>query len=508
MTTLAVDDLLTMSDAGVNSRIPARFLDCLKLVPEVRSVFFASQPAPSPLPNQLAGIRPLDAGWVKLIAVALVAAVVPKLVVRNFNELIDEGRVNAVLDRELAPQSAAALAASRAVYDSEFGSYAISKGGNAFQAYLADRTTDWGSALADAITSQAFQTKTDIESNIATPEEKSRLSQWLTLLVYMVGRLNPAKRELVLRNFQGCYPGLYSGEEPSHLVRADYTGQTFFDDVSNAASVRRYVPMAPVFAAGPMRSVPPPTYYTWGPDFRDFLAREAGPYRTGTRANDLEAVSIFSCFTHNTPISLSNGQLKPIGAIQPGDSLLTADGQTATCSSEEIARVVEAPTAIFGINEHAPFVSQAHILLTSSGPKAFDPTSARAINPDVPVEQLKVGDQLLRLASLDPFSMEDVTVERITQAELAVGESLYAPVLQGPQSYFAHGFLVAANYASLTESRIADGIFALSPDERAHLCATLRPVMPLLLTLLRGFAGPRLKQALMVEPEGNPCTAH
>ncbi|WP_156927231.1 hypothetical protein [Azospirillum halopraeferens] len=502
MATLSVEDLLTMSDAAVAPGVPTRFLEYLKAVPEVRPVFFADLPAPAPFPANVPGIRPLDTGWLKTISVALVCAAATRLVVRNFNRLVDADRVNAVLDRELAPDSPAAIAAGNAIYDAGFGASAASRNGTSFQAYLANGPAGWGTELANAVTDNAYRNQIDIRYGEATIDDRIRLGRHLELVSYMVGRLNPAERDRVTRCFAEWFPQATGFKPVSRLIRADYTPLTVFDAVSTVAGTRRYVPNTVI---SPM-AAPPPQNYIWGEAFTRFLDREGGAYRTGVRPDDWEIVTIFSCFVRGTPVCLADGSSKPIEAVGAGDGLLAADGAVTVRASEDGERIPDAPQTIHGFNELPPFVSAGHTFLTATGPKAIDPEAAAAINPDVPVERLRVGDTLLRLVSAQPFAMEAVTVERITTAALAPGESLFALVVDGPQSYFAGGFLVAANYPCVTEGRIADGIEALSAAERAELRATLRPVMPLLMTVLRGFAGPRLTRLLTedTQPEDRP----
>lgn len=498
MATLSVEDLLTMSDAAVAPRIPSRFLELLKAVPEVRSVFFDNLLAPAPFPGSVAGIRPLDGGWVKLISVALACSAATQLVVRNFNQLVDASRVNAVLDRELASASGAAIAAGNAIYDSEFGANTASRAGTAFQAYLANGPADWGRKLANAVTDNAYRNQINIKYSASTLEEQIKLGRHLELVSYMVGRLNPGEHEPVVRRFAEWAPQASGSKPVSRLIRADYTPLTFFDAVSNVAGRRRYIPSTPIISSmGP--PPPPPQNYMWGEEFTRFLDREGGAYRTGVRPDNWEIVTIFSCFLRGTPVRLADGTVKPIEAIEANDRLLAVDGSVAVRAIEDSERILDAPQTIYGFNAAPPFVSAGHSFLTATGPKAIDPATATEINPDIPVGQLQIGDKLLRLTSAQPFVMEETTIERITTATLAAGESLFALVVDGPQSYFADGFLVAANYPSLTEARVADGIEALSEAERAELRATLRPVIPLLMAVLRGFSGPRLTRLLTEE---------
>lgn len=491
MAVASVDDLLTMSDANVASRVPQRFLECLKAVPEVRPVFFADTPQPPPFPNNVAGIRPLDGGWLKTISVALVGAATTKLVVRNFNQLVDLGSVRTVLDRELAPGNANAIAASGALYDAEFGGYARSANGIAFQSYLADRPAHWGSELARTATSNTYRTQLGIKYPLATNEQRVAFARLLNLIVYMVGRLNAPQRDAVSQTLRQWYPQLFNETSISRLIRADYTEDTFFGAVSNAASKRRYQVPRTGGRGGAAVSI-----FYWGEAFTAFLNSQAGAYRTNVRPHEAEVQSIFSCFAAGTPVHLASGEVTPIEAVRGGDRLLADKGTVAVCTEEDSARLLAVPQTIYGINDVTPFVSAAHLFLTATGPRAIDAASASAINPDIPVGQLKVGDKLLRLAATQPVTVEEVAVERFTTRELPAGDSLFALVLSGPQSYFASGFLVAANYPALTEARIADGIAALTPAEREQLLTIMQPVMPLLLHVLRGFAGPRLTAIL------------
>lgn len=489
-----------MNDAPVASRVSGAFLAYLKAEPEVGSVFFKNEPGPGRFPNNVAGIRPLNAAWMKSISVALVCTATAKLVVRNFNKLIDRDRVNGFLDRELAPNSGEAISAGVALYDSLFAAYAASRHGVSFQNYLADRPAFWGDELACTVMDPTYRDQLDIKYNVAAIEDRVRLSALLHLIVYMVGRLNPAERDNVAQTFRDWYPQAFSEIATSRLIRSDYNDASFFDAVTAVASVRTLVPPARFVSS---EIFVPPTEYRWGTDFLAFLHREAGAFRTSVNANSWEVVTLFSCFTCGTPVQLADGSTKPIELVSSGDPVLAVGGEVSIRAPENSVHKLEVDQAIYGINDTPPFFSAAHTFLSTTGMKAIDPVSARAINPDLKVDELKVGDTVFRLVSTQPFALEELTLERISVGQLAAGESLHALVLDGPQTYFAGGFCVSANYPVLTEERIANGIAALSEQERGQLGDALRPVMPLLLTVLRGFAGPRLQDLLTtpVEPE-------
>ena len=493
MATLSVDDLLTMNDADVAARVSGTFLTYLKAVPDVATVFFKDHPSPPPFPSQITGIRSLDLGWLKSISVALVCAATAKLVVRNFNALIDRDGVNAYLDRELAPDGAPSIAAGEAVYDALFAAYAISRHGTAFQNYLADQPAYWGGALVRAVMSARYRDQIDIKFNVAIIEDRARLCAQLYLIVYMVGRLLPGERDSVERAFRDWYPYAFSDTAVSRLVRADCNDGLFFESVTAVANTRKRMPTVSIPGA---RNAIPTSQYQWGGALLSFLYREAQTFRTSVRADDWEVVGAFSCFTGDTAVQLVDGSARPIKSVLHGDKIQAADGAVTLRAYEDGTHTLEVAQAIFGINDTPPFFSAAHVFLSTEGMKAMDPDAVRAINPDIVVSKMTEGDTLFRLASTQPFAVEAITVERISVGHLAADECLYALVLDGPQTYFANGFCVGANYAALTEARIADGIAGLSEQEQAQLRAVLCPVMPLLLTTLRGFAGERLQGVL------------
>lgn len=117
-----------------------------------------------------------------------------------------------------------------------------------------------------------------------------------------------------------------------------------------------------------------------------------------------------------------------------------------------------APKAtVYGFNGEQPFVTAGHVLFTTTGPKAIDPSIARIENPSIVVSQLGVGDVLQRLDH-NTHTYTKTVIQSFTVAT-APGDWVYGLHLRQGHAgarYHANGYLVATNYPEVTIKRISD----------------------------------------------------
>ena len=176
-----------------------------------------------------------------------------------------------------------------------------------------------------------------------------------------------------------------------------------------------------------------------------------------------------SCFSAGTKVTLASGEEIAIDKQSPGLKLTSNAGETTTVTNEYIENDMMAGGQLFGINEDKPFATPNHPFWTEEGWKCINPDSATEENPDISYGVLQVGDTVFRISQTDPLLYEPVTIWQLTFTTLSEPSKTYGLNLNGPQSYHANGYVVAANYPILTEKRVHDGMKKLNNGEKESL---------------------------------------
>ena len=138
-----------------------------------------------------------------------------------------------------------------------------------------------------------------------------------------------------------------------------------------------------------------------------------------------------ACFISGTFIEMENGDLKPIEEVKVGERVRGGDGVVNTVLE---VRINPYTGKFYSMNGSDNFVTGGHPFKTTEGWKAFDVIEAVALNPDLNITQLKIGDILLTdkgFVRLDTVNSEDKK-----------GTTVYNLHLDGTQEYYADGFLV------------------------------------------------------------------
>ena len=133
---------------------------------------------------------------------------------------------------------------------------------------------------------------------------------------------------------------------------------------------------------------------------------------------------------------------------------------------------------MFGINDDKPFATPNHPFWTEERWKCINSESAMEENPDISYGVLQVGDTVFRISQTDPLLYEPVTIWQLTFTMLSEPSKTYGLNLNGPQSYHANGYVVAANYPILTEKRVQNGMKKLNEAEKESLKSAVGSGMP------------------------------
>ena len=176
-----------------------------------------------------------------------------------------------------------------------------------------------------------------------------------------------------------------------------------------------------------------------------------------------------SCFSAGTMITLASGEEMAIENQRAGLKVISSAGEVTTMTNQ---LVENAGGEIFGINGEEPFATPNHPFWTTDGWKSLEPEAAKEENPDINYGVLQIGDTVFRIAQTDPLMYEPIKISQFTFT--TISEPTYGLHLNGPQSYHANGYAVAANYPILTKKRVQDGMKKLDEGEKDGLMSAIR----------------------------------
>ncbi len=137
------------------------------------------------------------------------------------------------------------------------------------------------------------------------------------------------------------------------------------------------------------------------------------------------------CFKSGTLVTMANGALKPIQAVQLEDQVLSKSGINTVLK----LKIRSYKGQVYSINGSSHFVTGGHPFMTKEGWKAFDLDIAKSLNPDLHfVGTLKEGDVLIK-----EDGKEEVLVNYSSQIEET---TVYNLQVDGDSTYYANGYLV------------------------------------------------------------------
>lgn len=494
MSVLSVSDLFSMTDSSVRSTVSETLVQQLKSAPTVRSIFFSTEPAAP---------TPVDPAFVDDLATAMVCSSISLSSLYGFSKCVDSTAAANFWQTRMTDSNAQAVAEGQALYAWAFPDHCRSVE-HTFRDYAADNAASWGAELAAHVTADPF-----INTEILKIFDQPNWLDQLNLVFYKIQRLDAGLVDHVLSAWSAAYPdqGIVNTWGTRTFIPAqDFSAvpEQFIGAVNAAISVRSvightYTPGQGGPSASPGRSW---DRYGFGVGVQQFLGgkpKALGLTTGSSPDNDPEGGS--GCFVPGTPVRLADGSEVAIESIKPGDAVLGRDGRVAIQSGERVVLELEHGEFIYGIDDgttrEEPFFSAGHLFCTTEGWKAVDPAIALGENPLRDVGELRPGDVVFRLSSLDPVSYQEVRIVELTRRLLPPGSRLHGLHLtDGPPSYHARDYLVAMNYPVLTIERLIHGFGRLTEAERRLLESRLTEVMPLLSRAVGPFINTALQRAL------------
>ena len=189
-----------------------------------------------------------------------------------------------------------------------------------------------------------------------------------------------------------------------------------------------------------------------------------------------------------TKVTLTNGDKINIEKQAMGVKVLAMGDEATTITEEYVEHTLPAGEKVFSFNDDEPFAALHHPFWTTEGWKCLDPESAKEENPSIDFKLLQVGDIVFRVAQTDPLLYEPVKVRRFNFITLSEPTKIYGLHLDGPRSYHANGYIVAANYPVLTKKRVRDGIQKLTEEQKESLQSAITSVQRELTAVLGSWA--------------------
>ena len=180
-----------------------------------------------------------------------------------------------------------------------------------------------------------------------------------------------------------------------------------------------------------------------------------------------------SCFSAGTRITIASGEEMTIEKQMFGQKLVSNAGDITTITNEYVENEIESGGQLFGINNDEPFATPNHPFWTTEGWKSLEPEAAREENPHISYGVLQIGDTVFRITQTYPLLYEPVTISQFTIITFSEPSKTYGLHLNGPQSYHANRYVVAANYPILTKKRVQDGKKKLSGGEKENLVSAI-----------------------------------
>ena len=207
------------------------------------------------------------------------------------------------------------------------------------------------------------------------------------------------------------------------------------------------------------------------------------------------------CFIPGTKVTCTDGSELVIEKQTDGIKLLAIGGETTTITQEYVRERMEAGEKLFGINDDTPFAALHHPFWTTDGWKSLDPEFAKQENPTVDFKLLQVGDVVFRIAQINPLLYEPVKIRQFTFTTLEQPIMIYGLHLDGPRSYHANGYVVAANYPVLTKKRVSDGLKKLTEEEKERLVSSMTAAQSELSKVLGSWADQAFKDMGLVSKD-------
>lgn len=145
--------------------------------------------------------------------------------------------------------------------------------------------------------------------------------------------------------------------------------------------------------------------YEYGKDVLNWLNSSNGPSKYGLRSGkspdiyESKGSESSGCVRENTSIRMLDGSLKMIEDIEAGDLVLNGYGTFSVCSKEKIYNPLI--KEMYSLNNDKVFMSLEHSLMTDRGWCSLKPHLTKALNPNLEVRQLEIGDRVWKLELIE-----------------------------------------------------------------------------------------------------------
>lgn len=490
-----VNLLIMMNDNVVRRKVGEAFTAQMQNSRRVEGTFFSKSDALlAPLPSALND-------WVGQVASSVIALALAQCSSHGFSKTVKADKAQSFLNNSLTPNNSNFTSLAISNYQNLFPNYCSANNIN-FGAFLNGSygpAAHWGSALAACLSSNSYITQEMMKMNPAA--DQGGWYQVFYANVYKVQCLNAAQVQGVLDAWAPYLQGkqipnqIVSWTVYDHMVAGCYSEDTFMEQVQSAVAVSHG-----------RKSV------IYGEEVNDWLGnnRGLGGFINGPTDHNVEHHGGCGCFVPGTPILMADGTSKPIETVQADDVVISRNGEHRKRSPQDVRWHIEEHELFYGINEYPPFFNASHPFMTIEGWKSMSPRASRRINPDLDVSQLKVGDVLLQIESIDPLRYREVRIEKITEILAKDAPSLTIHSLhlaQDNPGYHANGFLVAVNYPQLREDHFVKAFAGITEAERKYLRRHFEPLVPFLRRGLGNYVSEILLRALGAPSETPPLAA-
>jgi hypothetical protein len=487
---LSVDNLYQLDDSSIGPVIKDGFFKQLQSSSFVQPVFFAGIIAPIP---------PENATFVNNLACAVVCRSIAQSSLYGFNKTVNYSSCDVFISTQFA--STNVDTETSRLYDYYFP-VQCTKDGHSFQEYMAD-SAGWAQRFSSYVTTDQFV-------NVEIVELIAGRKDWLyvlNLIIYKLNRLDPS----VAAGVQQCWNQkfsniIYNWSSYKRFLLSDFSTDEFMTQV--IAAISTSPDSQPIYDDNPYsHGIPLEIIYTYGQAVSNFLAGQ--PTQLGFTTsqkpdnvvvvNDRNLSSVSRC-TENSLVLLEDGKSIPIKNVADKDRVVAINGAISTHTNERVVTILKHDTFIYGINDEKPFFTSGHLFWTSQGWKAIDVAVALKENPGIEAKELKIGDSVQKIKSINPLTYQSIKITEFTKQLLPAGSKVYGMHLEdGPASYHANGYCVRMNYPVITEKRLFNGFLKLSEAERHLILKQLTPVMPLLTKAGNSFIEELLHRSLQIK---------
>ena len=231
----------------------------------------------------------------------------------------------------------------------------------------------------------------------------------------------------------------------------------------------------------------------WGQDVVRWLGDSSiGPKQYGLSVDTSVIESVDTeypggCFLAGTVVKGKEGNDIHIEDLQENDLILGRAGDVGVISSEKAGLTLKTATPVFGFNDDEPFFLSCHPFWSQDGWRAINPMTARDENDWLDVGQLKVGDYVCKVKSVNCCDVEYewIKVTKFNVKVYPAGTRFYGiHTREGPRSYHANNYLVMQNYPEITIQRVADRMAKLNKKTQQAVQKELKRIKPTLKNVL------------------------